>query len=102
MTSLLLNVLKVLRIVSVRQVKRLFVAVVGMTVLLIGIALSVLPGPAFLVIPAGLAILATEFVWARRWLQKAREFFEKVRSKKTRHKTSPDQSVGGQDKIGRC
>ena len=34
------------------------VAVVGGTVLLIGIALLVLPGPAFLVIPLGLAILA--------------------------------------------
>ena len=32
----------------------------------------VLPGPAIVVIPLGLAILATEFVWARRLLQKAR------------------------------
>jgi hypothetical protein len=32
------------------------------------VALIVLPGPAFLVIPAGLAILATEFLWARRLL----------------------------------
>jgi 4-amino-4-deoxy-L-arabinose transferase-like glycosyltransferase len=45
----------------------------GATVLLIGIALLVLPGPAFIVIPIGLAILATEYAWARRWLKKARE-----------------------------
>jgi len=46
--------------------------VVGATVLLIGVALLVLPGPAFIVIPVGLAILATEYAWARRWLKKAR------------------------------
>ncbi len=53
-------------------VRRVIVGVIGGTVLLIGIALVILPGPAFLVIPLGLAILATEFVWAKRWLQKAR------------------------------
>jgi tellurite resistance protein TerC len=41
-------------------------------VLLIGIALLVLPGPAFIVIPIGLAILATEYAWARHWLKRAR------------------------------
>ena len=45
---------------------------VGGTVLAVGLALVVLPGPAFLVIPAGLAILAMEFAWARRWLRKAK------------------------------
>ena len=53
-------------------VRRVTVGVIGGTVLLLGIALIILPGPALLVIPLGLAILATEFVWARRWLQKAR------------------------------
>jgi uncharacterized protein (TIGR02611 family) len=48
------------------------VSVVGATVVLIGIALLVLPGPAFVVIPVGLAILATEYAWARRWLRKVR------------------------------
>lgn len=43
-------------------------AVVGGTVLALGVVCIVLPGPAFLVIPAGLAILAIEFAWARRWL----------------------------------
>ncbi len=42
--------------------KRLLVAIVGGTVLVLGITMLVLPGPAFLVIPAGLAILATEFL----------------------------------------
>ena len=46
---------------NVKVVKRVIVSVVGVTVLVIGIALLVLPGPAFVVIPVGLAILATEF-----------------------------------------
>jgi hypothetical protein len=55
-----------------QPIKRIVVTVVGGTVLALGIALIVLPGPAFLVIPAGLAILAIEFAWARRWLRSAR------------------------------
>lgn len=46
---------------------------VGGTLLVIGCAMIVLPGPATVVIPAGLAILATEFVWARKWLKRAKE-----------------------------
>lgn len=57
--------------------KRMVILVVGMTVLLIGIALLVLPGPAFVVIPIGLAILATEYAWARHWLRIMRESAEK-------------------------
>jgi tellurite resistance protein TerC len=43
---------------------------VGGTVLVVGFAMIVLPGPAFVVIPAGLGILAIEFAWARSWLRK--------------------------------
>ena len=39
----------------------------------LGIAMIVLPGPAVIVIPIGLAILATEYAWARRWLSIIRE-----------------------------
>jgi uncharacterized protein (TIGR02611 family) len=53
---------------SIKRVKRLIVAVIGFTVLLIGIAMIILPGPAFIFIPIGLAILATEFIWARKLL----------------------------------
>jgi hypothetical protein len=55
-----------------KQVKRIVVMVVGGTVLAVGVALIVLPGPAFIVIPLGLAILAIEFAWAKRWLRSAR------------------------------
>jgi len=60
------------RLTAMKKVKRVLVALVGGTVLALGIALVVLPGPAFLVIPAGLAMLAVEFAWLRRWLRKAR------------------------------
>jgi tellurite resistance protein TerC len=57
---------------TLKAARKLIVLVLGATVLVIGAALVVLPGPAMLVIPAGLAILATEFVWARRLLQRLR------------------------------
>ena len=63
---------------NVKIIKRVIVSVVGATVLLIGVALLVLPGPAFVVIPVGLAILATEYAWARRWLRKARRIASNV------------------------
>jgi hypothetical protein len=59
---------------TMKMIKRIIVAVVGGTVLAAGLALVVLPGPAFVVIPAGLAILAIEFAWAKRWLSKARGY----------------------------
>ena len=65
---------------TVKQVKRLMIAVIGFTVLAIGLALIVLPGPAILVIPAGLAILSVEFAWARNLLKRMREKLSKNKS----------------------
>ena len=56
-----------------KQAKRLIIIVVGFTVLLLGVAMILLPGPAFIMIPLGLGILATEFVWARTLLNKFKE-----------------------------
>ncbi|MDH5621211.1 MAG: PGPGW domain-containing protein [Gammaproteobacteria bacterium] len=53
--------------------RRIVIGVVGASVLLLGVIMLVTPGPALVVIPLGLAILAIEFVWARRWLHKMRE-----------------------------
>ena len=53
--------------------RKAVVAVVGATVVLLGISMIVLPGPAVLVIPLGLGILAIEFAWARRWLRHVKE-----------------------------
>ena len=63
---------------NIKIVRRVIVSVVGATVLLIGVALLVLPGPAFIVIPVGLAILATEYAWARRWLKRVRQMATNV------------------------
>ena len=54
-------------------VRKVVIAVLGISVLLIGAAMILLPGPAIVVIPAGLAILATEFAWARSILRKLKE-----------------------------
>ncbi|NJD07148.1 MAG: hypothetical protein FIA97_11735 [Methylococcaceae bacterium] len=51
-----------------RVARRWVIAVVGLSVVLVGVAMIVLPGPAIVVIPAGLAILGSEFAWARHWL----------------------------------
>lgn len=61
---------------GIRAVRRVVIAVVGTTILLVGVALLVLPGPAFIVIPIGLAVLAVEFRWARRLLRRARELWK--------------------------
>jgi tellurite resistance protein TerC len=55
-----------------RTARKLAIAIVGGTLLLLGVLMLVLPGPAVLVIPAGLGVLAIEFTWARRLLERAR------------------------------
>jgi uncharacterized protein (TIGR02611 family) len=55
-----------------RFARRIAIAVVGGSVLIVGILMIALPGPAFVVIPVGLGILSLEFAWARVWLVKAR------------------------------
>jgi uncharacterized protein (TIGR02611 family) len=50
---------------------RVMFAIAGGIVTLAGVAMLVLPGPAFVVIPIGLAMLAMEFAWAELWLEKA-------------------------------
>lgn len=63
--------------------RKLIVAVIGITILLLGIAMVVLPGPAFIVIPVGLGILATEFAWARRAVRRARVMIAKARGRES-------------------
>ena len=50
--------------------RKLVIAIIGFTVLFIGILMIVLPGPAIVFIPLGIGILAIEFVWARKILKK--------------------------------
>jgi len=56
-----------------KLVRKIVIAAVGTSLLLIGAAMVFLPGPAIVVIPAGLAILATAFVWAKTLLRKLKE-----------------------------
>ena len=75
-----------------RPAKKAVLTVVGVFVTLLGFALIILPGPAFLLIPVRLAILAIEYPIARKWLRKfqrwmtisakkADEFFERRKAK---------------------
>jgi tellurite resistance protein TerC len=75
------------RRITYQWARRIVVAVIGGSVLLVGIALIVLPGPAIVVIPLGLGILGLEFAWARMWLRKLRatanNVVNRVRSMRT-------------------
>ena len=69
--------------ITYRQGRRLVVFVIGGSLLLIGIALIFQPGPAVIVIPVGLAVLALEFTWARNFLHRIRREISE-RSRKAR------------------
>jgi tellurite resistance protein TerC len=58
---------------AARQARRAIILVVGLTLLLAGVVMLVTPGPGWLLIFAGLSVLAIEFVWARRLLKKMKE-----------------------------
>ena len=68
-------------------IRKLVYSVIGVTVVLIGVVMIVLPGPAFIVIPLGLAILASEYAWARRIIRRGRVFVGRVRKPKSRVRT---------------
>ena len=56
-----------------RSGKRIAVTIAGFLVVLLGLVLIPLPGPGWLIVFAGLAILATEYVWAERLLTYAKQ-----------------------------
>ncbi len=58
---------------SYRLAKRIAIAVIGISILAVGIVMIITPGPALVLIPVGLAILGLEFAWARVWLKRLRE-----------------------------
>lgn len=89
-SGVLNRVRKVLRLNDLPPVvRRLVIGLIGGTLLLIGVAMLVLPGPAVVVIPLALAVLATEFVWAKRWMARVHLWFSSTRERiKSRHKRS--------------
>lgn len=70
--------------VSYREARRIAVFVVGATLLLVGTLLLVLPGPGLPLLFLGLSLLATEFVWARRWLARLRTTVERAGKRASR------------------
>ncbi len=67
--------------VAATRAKKAVVLVTGGAVLLAGVAMIVLPGPAVVVIPLGLGILATEFLWARRLLTRMHDRMRRAAGK---------------------
>ena len=85
---------KVVALFIGRNAKRTAVTIVGFAVVLIGIVLIPLPGPGWLIVFGGLAILATEYVWARRLLNYSRRRVGQARDVVLRRKpaaTGEDQ-----------
>lgn len=58
---------------TLSQAKRIVIFVLGGTILLAGLTMLLIPGPGIATVIAGLALLGTEFVWARRLLRKVRD-----------------------------
>ena len=61
-----------LKVDEVPHIKRIIVTTVGGTILVFGFALIWAPAPTSLLIPLGLAVLGTEYAWARRWMRKTK------------------------------
>jgi tellurite resistance protein TerC len=64
---------------TVEQVRRLSRIIGGFTLLLIGVVMLVTPGPGWVVIFLGLGLLAAEFVWARRLMDRIKRGGGRVR-----------------------
>jgi uncharacterized protein (TIGR02611 family) len=73
---------------------RIGFAIVGTTVTLAGVAMLVTPGPALVVIPIGLAMLALEFAWAERLLDRALDHADTA-SRKAAETTTTQRILGG-------
>ena len=65
---------------TVQQVKRFFKILAGFTLLVAGTVMLVTPGPGWVAIVMGLALLAAEYVWARRLLNRVKAGGERLRN----------------------
>ena len=74
---------------TVEQVRRLFRIVIGFTLLLVGAVMLITPGPGWLTIFLGLGLLAAEFVWARRLMERIKRESGRVRDAVFRSKNAP-------------
>ncbi|HEY6420695.1 MAG TPA: PGPGW domain-containing protein [Candidatus Binataceae bacterium] len=85
---------------TIRQAKRLIVAVVGFTVVLLGTLMIVTPGPGLLTIILGLSILGAEFVWARRLLKRLKRTGSQIASSISDSFFGPDSRSASDSKSG--
>jgi hypothetical protein len=86
------------RTITYPWARRIVVSVIGGSIVLIGIAMIVLPGPAIVVIPIGLGVLGLEFAWARHWLRKLRATASDVVNRvRGRPKPPPEPPIGKGD-----
>lgn len=79
--SPILSELDHLATLTYKQARRVVILITGSTILLVGIVMIFLPGPAILVIPLGLTMLAAEFAWARLWLRRIRRTGKELQHK---------------------
>jgi hypothetical protein len=89
---------RVLRFIA-RSGKRIAITIGGFALILVGAVLSVpgVPGPGFLLIIGGLAVLGTEYAWARRTLDRARERARRATQlvrRKSRRAAEPEPGEG--------
>ena len=78
-----------------RSSRRIAVSLIGAALLAIGVVMLVTPGPGFVAIIAGLLVLGTEYAWARRALEKARERAKRTAAKVRRRRSEPTKGNGG-------
>jgi Flp pilus assembly protein TadB len=64
---------------TIQQAKRFLKILVGFTLLALGIVMILTPGPGVLTIALALGVLAAEFVWARRLLDRVKEQGVRIR-----------------------
>ena len=76
------------------RIYRIGFAIAGIAVTLVGVAMLVTPGPALVVIPIGLAMLALEFAWAERLLDRALDHAETA-ARKAAETTTTQRVLGG-------
>ena len=69
--------------------RKIVVGVIGTTIVLFGLALLVTPGPATIVVPIGLIILASEFAWARHVLRSGKRIVQNARRGRWRNLLAP-------------
>jgi hypothetical protein len=69
------------------RLRRFLIGTIGFSVVLIGLVMIVLPGPAIIIVPLGFAILASEFAWARRVWRRGTILISRIRGKPVSRET---------------